>query len=43
MLWLYAWTAAPYVIQIAGDCLFDIWTGRASIVHCAGRLASLAL
>jgi len=43
MLWLYAWTAAPYVIQLAGDCLFDLWNGRASVADCAERLARLAL
>ena len=43
MLWLYAWTAAPYVIQIATHCLSDIWNGRASVPACAQRLGGLAL
>jgi hypothetical protein len=43
MLWLYAWAAAPYVMQVATDCLSDIWNGRASVADCAERLVSLAL
>jgi hypothetical protein len=43
MLWLYAWATAPYLTQIAIDCVSDILNGRASVVACAQRLAGLAL
>jgi hypothetical protein len=43
MLWLYVWAAAPYVVQIAADCLSEVWNGRAPLISCAERLASAAL
>jgi hypothetical protein len=43
MLWLYAWTAAPYVTRLVIESLSGVLGGRLSLASCVERLATSLL